>query len=410
MLLSLLIALSSTPPAPRAPVFRADDPPVRVWLDPDDYVMTGDRVRVRLRAADDGYVIVLRADAQGRVRVLFPLDPTDDAFVRGGKTFEVRSRGDREAFSVDDQSGTGTVVAAWSASPFQTDSFAVNGHWDYRVLSAQRVADDPEAGLLDLLQAMAGDNHFEYDVASYTVNAQTRVSYGSRSYYSGWYADPFYDPFFASCWGCGPWGYGYGGRFGIGLGYGCDPWFCDPFYNPWGYYPRGGGFVFTYGYQPHPGWFMQPRSWGPNRFGPRAFAMRPGGPPFVLPRSRTRERTASAQPRPRMWNPPAPVIERPRSGAARPSRPEPKREVRPSSPPPRREARPSSPPPRREARPSSPPPRREARPSSPPPSREHSGGSSAGGRSSGGRSSGGRSGGGRSSGGGGGGGGGRRRP
>src|SRR5258707_10932878 len=109
MLLSLLVALSSTPLP--AVALRSDDPPVRVWLDPDAYVTTGDRMHVHLRAAADGYVIVLRADAQGRVRVLFPLDPTDDAFVRGGKTVEVKSRGDREAFSVDDASGTGTVHA-----------------------------------------------------------------------------------------------------------------------------------------------------------------------------------------------------------------------------------------------------------------------------------------------------------
>jgi len=368
MLLPLLIALAAHP----AHALRADDPPVRVWLDPDDYVMTGDRMRVHLRAAEDGYVIVLRADAQGRVRVLFPLDPTDDAFVRGGKTFEIKSRGDREAFSVDDASGTGTVLAAWSASPFTTDSFALNGHWDYRVLASRRVADDPEAGLLDLADAMAGDNHFEYDVASYTVGEPPVVGYRSSYYH-----DPFYDPFFASCWGCYGWGYRPG--YGFGIGYGCDPWFCDPFYDPWGYYP-GGGFIFTYAYQPHPGWFVQPRSWGPSRLGPRAFTFRPNGPPFVLPRTRVRERTAGSEPRSRMWNPPPPVIARPRSGdgSARPAaRPEPKRQPRP-------DVKPSSPPPRREARPSSPPPRRESRPAPPPPRRDSGGGSSGGGRSSGG--------------------------
>lgn len=378
MLLSLLVALSSTPLP--AVALRTDDPPVRVWLDPDQYVTTGDRMRVHLRAADDGYVIVLRADAQGRVRVLFPLDPTDDAFVRGGKTFEVKSRGDREAFSVDDASGTGTVIAAWSASPFKFDAYAVNAHWDYRVLAAQRVADDPEAGLVDLVNSMAGDNHFDYDVATYTVGSDSRVAYGSR--YAG-YGDPLYDPYFASCWGCGPWGWGgyggYGWRFGFGTGYGCDPWYCDPFYYPGGYYP--GGYIFTYTYQPHPGWFMQPRSWGPARFGPRAFTFRPNSPPFVLPRSRVRERTAGAgaEPRSRMWNPPPPVIARPRSdGSARPAaRPEPKREPRP-------DVKPASPPPRRAAKPSSPPPRREARPSPPPPRRDSGGNGGGGSRGGGG--------------------------
>ena len=35
----------------------------------------GDRARVNVRVRDDGYVVVLHTDADGRVRVLFPVDP-----------------------------------------------------------------------------------------------------------------------------------------------------------------------------------------------------------------------------------------------------------------------------------------------------------------------------------------------
>src|SRR5438128_12337687 len=96
----------------------SDDPPVKVWLNHDNYER-GDKARVNVRLDDDGYVVVLRADADGRVRVLFPLDPGDDAFVRGGEAIEVRGRGDREAFYVDEREGSGVGPASRPATPFK---------------------------------------------------------------------------------------------------------------------------------------------------------------------------------------------------------------------------------------------------------------------------------------------------
>src|SRR2546422_718908 len=102
MLTPLVVALSLTTPAP----VRADDPPVQVWIGPSGSLVQGDRVRVHVRTAQDAYVVVLRVDGEGRVRALFPLDPGEDDFVRGGRNVEVRGRSDREAFFVDEQNGT----------------------------------------------------------------------------------------------------------------------------------------------------------------------------------------------------------------------------------------------------------------------------------------------------------------
>src|SRR2546427_508220 len=66
MMLPLLLSLV---------VSVTDDPPVKVWLNHDNYFQRGDKARVNVRLADDGYLLVLRTDAEGRVRVLFPLDP-----------------------------------------------------------------------------------------------------------------------------------------------------------------------------------------------------------------------------------------------------------------------------------------------------------------------------------------------
>src|SRR6266487_2371084 len=116
MMLALMLSML-VPAPPGAGAVRSDDPPIRVWLNQDSYFLQGDKARVNVKLADDGYVVVLRADAEGRVRVLFPLDPGQDDFVRGGDKIEVRGRGDREAFYVDDREGQGVVLAARAGRP-----------------------------------------------------------------------------------------------------------------------------------------------------------------------------------------------------------------------------------------------------------------------------------------------------
>jgi hypothetical protein len=292
MITALLGALSLS-------AVKPSDPPIRITLNSDGYYERGDRAKVRLRVADDGYVVVLRVDADGRVRVLYPLDPGDDNFVRGGHDFELRGRGDRETFFVDDASGDGTVMGAWSARPFHFERYVRGDHWDYRVLAGNdQMKDDAESGLVDLVSDMASGEHFEYDVARYSVGGDNDRSYRTR-YYSTNYYDPFYnDPWYD------PWYYGSGLHIGIGFGFGYPyryrPWYYDPFYDPffydpfyysgYGYYrPRGYGFSsfcwgdpFCYGYAG----YRTSRPLGGFAFKPRAV------PPLVLPRQRTPFNTA----------------------------------------------------------------------------------------------------------------------
>src|SRR6266581_2138443 len=173
--------------------------PVTVHLNHDNFAI-GDRARVYVESAQDGYLVVLHADPEGRVRVLFPLDPRDDDFIRGGKRFEVRGRADRDAFQIEADEGSGTVLAAVAKDPFTFDSFVRNDHWDFRALGgpSTSVRDDPQAKLVDIVQRMAGDStgRFEYDVTTYVVN-------GSRV---------------ASRYGYG-FGYPYGYRFSFGFGF-----------------------------------------------------------------------------------------------------------------------------------------------------------------------------------------------
>ena len=273
--------------APRMTV-EADDPPIRISLNSGGYYYQGDRAKVRVRVADDGYLLVLRADADGRVRVLFPLDPGDDDFVRGGHDFELRGRGDRETFFVDDVRGTGTILAARSATPFRYDRFVRGDHWDYRVLSSDRIRDDAEAGLLDLVDQMADSAHYDYDVTTYNVGRETYRPY--YSYYDGYYGPGYYPSFSV--------GFSFGSPFYRRY---CDPFLYDPFfcdsfyYDPFFYDPFAYGVIYRpYGYGYGYGCFGNPFCYGNRRVyygGGRPFTgftfKRPmPQPPLVLPRQR----------------------------------------------------------------------------------------------------------------------------
>jgi hypothetical protein len=203
--LALSLLLPATTPA--APAARPDDPPIRLRLSEDVYAR-GDHAKVRVKAAEDGYLLVLQANADGRIRVLYPLDPDDSARVRGGRQFEIRGRGDRDAFVVTEREGAGTVLAAWSEQPFRFDEFTRNGHWDYRALAAEPSGADRQSELLDLVDRMS-TGHYEYDTADYTVTGRSYARYDG-GWYTPWYHGYYY-PWY-------PWGWRgyYGPRFGFG--------------------------------------------------------------------------------------------------------------------------------------------------------------------------------------------------
>ena len=258
LLLPLLLASGPGEPA----AATADDPPIQIWIDNDGRFLRGDRAKVHVRSDDDGYLLVLHADTEGRLRILFPIDPTDDNFVRGGKKYEVEGRGGRDAFDVGDRSGRGSVYAAVSRSPFRFDEFVLSDHWDYKALDPRTLAEDPEPELTELVRRMA-QGSFDYDVMGYYV--VDRVVHANdysyhRPYYGGFGYDDFGCGYYSSC----------GSGLSVGLFFGrpfyqrhyysayhyaynpyYDPFFYDPWYyrsyRPAYYYPRHyGGYPYHY--------------------------------------------------------------------------------------------------------------------------------------------------------------------
>jgi len=212
MLIPLLLLAATATPATTA---ATDDPPVRVSFNDDGKYVFGDKAKVYIQSAKDGYVVVLRSDARGNVRVLSPLDPDDDQHISAGKKYEAKGRGGREAFVVEDTAGQGLVLAAWSSTPFDLNRFERNAHWNPDALGdtgggLSTAPDDPEARLLSLVDAMEPGGHYHYDAETYVVYSP-RLARGV--YYP--YAYPYA---WGGWWGYNPWWPGpvFGARVLVG--------------------------------------------------------------------------------------------------------------------------------------------------------------------------------------------------
>ncbi len=171
------------------------DPRITVWTNHDQSPYNrGNRVRVYVRPESDGYITVVRIDTDGRVRVLFPREPWEDNFARGGRTFEVLDRGDR-AFVVDDYPGVGYVFAIASPDPFDFDSYVLGDHWDYRTIADGRVRGDPYVTATDFAARIAARGTYDYDIIPYYVEQHYDyprfVCYDCHTYVSYRYWDPY---------------------------------------------------------------------------------------------------------------------------------------------------------------------------------------------------------------------------
>ena len=218
MLSAMLLGLLAVGAVERDPA-----PPVRIWLDHEDgSYMRGDRVKLFLKTRDDRYVVVFHVDPDNRLRVLFPLDPGDDNYVKGGKTYKVINRGGREGFAAD-VAGRGMLFVAAAPDPFRFEQFTKDNFWDYRTLNATSIEGDLEQGLIELTQRMAG-GRFDYDVLRYGAYADaSELAPGTDMAYE-------VEPALSGCLGCAPVNTVVVGAAG--------PMYCNsPLYDPMCYDP-----------------------------------------------------------------------------------------------------------------------------------------------------------------------------
>jgi len=256
-------------------------PPITVSLNSGGQYNRGEYAQAQFRANDDGYVLLLQADQNGRIRVLFPLDPGDDNFIRGGKTYKIVGRDSRGSFYLDQAGASGMVYAAWSRSPFHFTDFVRGDHWDYAVFDQYNAADDPESQLTDLVLNFTTQG-FDYAIDRYIVYSYSEVVADGGTTYIGVTGWPW-PTYYTAGWGIGisfGWGYpGYGwGYPGYGWGYPGYGW-GYPGYG-WGYPGYGWGYPgYGWGYPAHPvypGGGYYP-GYGGGYPGYRPYTFKPGG-------------------------------------------------------------------------------------------------------------------------------------
>jgi hypothetical protein len=226
-------------------------PHVEVWTTRgEEPFQRGDGVRVYIRADQDAYVTLFRLDTDGRVRVLYPREPWEDNFVRGGRELEIQGYDSPDLFRIDDYPGVGYLFAVAAADPFTFDPIESGDHWDYRVIADGRVRGDPYVALTDLAQRIvpAGDEDWDYDMVPYYVERHYDyprfLCYDCHSYatWTSW------DPYAYSCV-----------RFRIVV-------YDDPYYYPYRYY-GGRRVVFARPFRPQPRFIFKDRDGvGDDRF------------------------------------------------------------------------------------------------------------------------------------------------
>jgi hypothetical protein len=254
-LLSLAVVPTPTPKVGASTFYR---PRIELWTNRGDGAVytRGERVRLYFRLDQDAYVTIFRVDTDGRVRVLFPREPWEDNFARGGRDFEVDGNQlHRDAFAIDDYPGVGYLFAVAAPDPFIYDNIESGDHWDYRVIADGRVRGDPYVALTDLAQRIVPEGYadWDYDVITYNVERHYDyprfLCYDCHSYvsYSTW------DPYYASCV-----------RFRIFM-------YDDPWYYPYRYY-GGGRVVFVRPYRPQPRFIF--KDWGTSRPSREGFVTR----------------------------------------------------------------------------------------------------------------------------------------
>jgi len=174
MLVSLTLAIATTlgvPPTGEARVPPlALQPRVTIWTNrDDDPYHRGERVQVYFTTDRDAYVTIFRVDTDGLLRVLFPVEPWEDNFARGGRTFEVLGRAGTPAFRIDDPPGVGYIFAVSSLDPFDFGEISLRDRWDYRAVSDGQVAGDPYVALTELADRITYRGEYDYDVVPYYV-------------------------------------------------------------------------------------------------------------------------------------------------------------------------------------------------------------------------------------------------
>jgi hypothetical protein len=151
-------------------------PGVRIWTSSGEVVRRGERMRVYFRTERDAWVTIVRVDTDGYPRIIHPVSPFEDNFVRAGRTYNVFAQG-RDAFVVDDDPGVGYVFAVASEEPFNFDPAITRDRWDLIRVTGGRIHGDPYQSLEDVAAQLLPSDYHDFDTHLLAYHVERRYDY-----------------------------------------------------------------------------------------------------------------------------------------------------------------------------------------------------------------------------------------
>ncbi len=152
----------------------------------------------------DAYVLVGHIDGDGVLRIVFPVEPGDDGFVRGNRDYrtpeffagftDAYTARNRQSFrytsrpidAYDGANGYAFIIASWR--PMRLDQISTGGAWDTFELADDKYLNDPRPAIYELAAQLAGQNREAYTVefARYTTTMPLYAGFGSGSAFGGY--------------------------------------------------------------------------------------------------------------------------------------------------------------------------------------------------------------------------------
>ncbi len=189
---------------------------VEVWTDHyDGEYYEGDNIVINFRVNRDAFIAIYSIDTRGRVNLLFPADPEDENYIRGGATYSLPGEDDDYDLEVSGPEGFENIQIVASRERFPIPNWYHN---------SGLIADwDDRADYMDYLNdthfVKYGGQRFAYDRAAVYVNEWEEEYYHPvyTPYYPSWtvYGNCYID-------------YPYGGAIYVNGIY----WGCAPMYIP----------------------------------------------------------------------------------------------------------------------------------------------------------------------------------
>jgi hypothetical protein len=177
----------------------------------------------RVSVSRDAYVVIYDVDTEGRVRLIYPVDPYSDGWVQSGTTYRLPPVGTAWDLTVSGPPGIDYVVAVASTEPFLWDEYVeemASGVFE-------TIDTDPQLGIERINQLIAPlRNDAPYYVSDRTMfYVERRVPYPRYMCYNchtPWHWDPYYDICPA---------------FEVVIFSSYYDYYCPAPYNPWGRKP-----------------------------------------------------------------------------------------------------------------------------------------------------------------------------